>query len=426
MKKKRIFLGIVLVLMVLLFAGIFKVTKLRNPVSTSTEFYLNEEVAFVNVENPSENVSLPLISNNTSVDNKLVFQQLFQSTTDTIKIPEGVYTTSKIDGTIKNKTIKGVQGKTVIRSSEDIVLQLWNSNDVVFEDITFESLDMSESLYGVITVLNSNVKNIKFIRCTFKSKSSNGLKFVNELPNVKSELITFDQCKFVDIGRMGVEFQNHTDDGVLRYSNITFIECEFTNIGTNGDGSGMGISMSGLGDLVSVLNSKFTDCFVAGIELVGATYANLHGNNFVGKSEIYYSPISITNVRPNNNITITNNKSYGTLGSILIYNANELIFSNNTFNGINEVYVKNTYSSKFINNIVNSEGNYALMLDNSGYNEIIGNTLVTKDLNWSALRLFGNNSNNNIINGNKLYIGNSGVFFSEIEGAANNDIGDNY
>ena len=242
MKKKRIFLGIVLVLMVLLFAGIFKVTKLRNPVSTSTEFYLNEEVAFVNVENPSENVSLPLISNNTSVDNKLVFQQLFQSTTDTIKIPEGVYTTSKIDATIKNKTIKGVQGKTVIRSSEDIVLQLWNSNDVVFEDITFESLDTSESLYGVITVLNSNVKNIKFIRCTFKSKSSNGLKFVNELPNVKSELITFDQCKFVDIGRMGVEFQNHTDDGVLRYSNITFIECEFTNIGTNGDGSGMGIT----------------------------------------------------------------------------------------------------------------------------------------------------------------------------------------
>ena len=374
-----------------------------------------------------------LIPDNTSVDNKEAFQQLFTAVdVDTIKIPEGVYTTSKIDVALRNKRIVGVQGKTVIKSTDDIAIQFVGSTyDVVFEDITFETIDDSwDSLYGVLTALDVSMKRIKFIRCSFKSVKGNGVKFVNER-NYTSEDISFVDCVFQDLGRMGVEFQNHPPEGFLdiaRFFNINFTDCVFNNIGTTGD-DGMGISLSGLGQTANITRCTFTDCNDIGIESIGATYVNIDHCTFLRTSKSF-NPINITNDRPNDFITITNNKSIGNLGRINLYKSRHLIFANNTFVGIQDVYFRDAYHCKVIDNVIisNDSSSYALMFDKSGNNEIRGNTLDTSPStnNWSVLRFYGENSTENFAINNKFFKGSGGETTDEMSGATKNLLVDNY
>ena len=362
--------------------------------------------------------------NDTTFDNKEVLQSLLSSPTiTTINIPSGVYNTTRLSASIKNKVIKGVPGKTILITDGPELLFMQDSENVVFEDIMFSALSDSEE-NGAVTANGSSLKNITFKRCKFSTVGSNGVKIVNEGEKT-SDFITFDSCDFEDIGRMAVEFQNHNDDVIaVRYSNITFLNCTFKNIGTRGH-DGMGVSMSGIGEIVNIEGCYFHDCYDIGVELIGANYVNIDKNTFIGDVK-NYKPIGITNFRRNKHIIITNNKSLGNLGQIEVYNGEDILISNNTFYGITNLYIRNVDNSKVNNNIIQSRNTYCIFLDNSSNNDIVNNSLNNKGVNnYSVIRFYGANSKGNKAYDNRLYKGNGGNYIGNTDGATANFIGEN-
>lgn len=359
-------------------------------------------------------------------DNKELFESiLFNDDYSVLRLSSGIYNTSKLHGSVKNKTIKGIYGKTTISTSFDEILSLYDSENIIFEDIKFISVGDNDG-YGLISSNDSLIKNITFNRCTFSTPTSetNGIKFINEHDN-STENIQFNSCDFVDIGRMGVEIQNHNDElAEHRYSNFFFRNCTFNNIGMHSD-DGMAISMSGLGTNVTVDSCNFKDVSVTAIEFIGVYGALINNCNFEnGPLALEYCLIGITNFRVNSRIIITSNRSNGAFGIINIYNSKDIIFSNNILTGIESLYLKDVSKSTFIGNIISTDSGYCLFLDNSFDNTITSNFIdnVASPFNNSVIHLYGENSYDNYIYGNTLRRSSGGVIIVEADGAVDNKI----
>lgn len=366
-----------------------------------------------------------LIPNDPLADNKNAIASLLgNSVVNAIYIPEGTFHTTRVATNINNKIIKGIPGKTKLQTSGSELLFMQTCQNVVFEDIEFIATSTSQT-NGVVTHNGGGLNNITFIRCKFKTNGSNGIKVINENAT-KAENVRFLNCDFSDIGRMGAEFQNHNDTTVeYRYDNIEFIGCKFKNIGAVAHG--MGISMSGKGRNVTVKDCEFSECVGPALELIGANYVTADNNLFHSET-IQMVPVSIANNRPNDHIVFTNNKGYGNLGRLNIYNGQNILIEGNDFEGINRVNLKGIFNSKVVNNVFSSKDGECLFLDGSGRNEIYGNILKTTDspTNYTCCKLYGADTKYNKFYNNRMYRANGGLWVDEVSSASENFIGENY
>ena len=177
-------------------------------------------------------------------------------------------------------------GRTILRQidharSDGSAMTIASCENVRIVDMTLHGANAFATLYSN----GANTKNICFERVAFTSdaqsaldsswfSSTNGVRWVAE-GSARARGIAFIDCEFRACGRMGIEFQNHTIDTIVRYRDITIVRPVFSDIGgpnqSAGFFAGMGISLSGYGENITITQPSFDNVREICIELVGAS-----------------------------------------------------------------------------------------------------------------------------------------------------------
>jgi parallel beta-helix repeat protein len=318
-----------------------------------------------------------------------------------------------------NRTFTGSgMDTTTIIADTLIGFQIGNCADITFSDIHFTTslANAITSPYGTWLFNNVTASNITFTRCRFSAPTSGGnaLKLIVQQSIVSD--IHFIDCEIVDTLRMGLEVQNHTAGDIERCTRIGIKNCLIKNCG-------FGLSLSGLMSEFDISGNTFDNMESIGIEGVGVHHSLFDNNifqNFIGR----YQPVAFTNTRTMVGNVISNNREINPgrkLAEWRVRNSSGMKLINNETDGgfIYLTYVNDSYVSE---NTVKSTGNYALMLEESGNNIVESNDLSNAGAsNFSTVRCYGVGSTKNIIRGNNIIKGLGGSYYSQINGAANND-----
>lgn len=295
---------------------------------------------------------------------------------------------------VENIVIEGVGKCSVIEATNGIVIRLLNCHDITFRNLTIRSIGTDSTIYGALTIENG-CNNITIENCLIESSCSNGVKILAQSDYVDN--ITFRDCIFSNIARMGVEAQNHEAVLGYGYRNIKIDNCVFDNIGTSGS-NGMGVSLSGQGRSCVIRDCKFSKCATIGIEGVGVSYSIFDNNLFIIDDK-GYTPFSfsndttmINNVFRNNDITNDNNLVL----TNTFRNLNNCTFESNKFCGVS---MRNVSNSVFFNNKYFTAGKYALYMENKSKNnrflyDIYDNSICTS--NYATIRLYTDDCINNL------------------------------
>lgn len=232
-------------------------------------------------------------------------------------------------------------------------VKLVSITNLVFEDLFFETTATGASVYGVVYSDGDTLSNVTFSRCKFSAQlaNTNGFKAINEGANI-ADRIAFVGCEFLNIGRMGIEFQNHNNlDTVYRYKRVTIDRCYFKNIGLL-ETHGMGVSLSGYGEQCYVTNNGFDNCWTIGIEGVGVKDSVFDGNTFSGFSTRSYQPFSFSGSRPMPGLSIRNNKVDGSnAGRWNLYNVSNCVVSGNLLRS-GYFFIRDTSDALFKDNFI--------------------------------------------------------------------------
>ena len=116
-----------------------------------------------------------------------------------------------------------------------------------FADLTFDG--------GFGSGAANDLEDIVFHRCRFTTRpamAANAMKLVADNMAGGIRRLLFVDCEFADAGRMNVEIQNHRNDGTCRYADIHFIRPRFLRAGQVATQLGMGLSLTGKGDHVTL------------------------------------------------------------------------------------------------------------------------------------------------------------------------------
>ncbi|MCZ2844916.1 MAG: hypothetical protein O2U61_00205, partial [Candidatus Bathyarchaeota archaeon] len=227
---------------------------------------------------------------NPDFDNSSSLQKAIDFSKEEAKILE-IHGRYKINSTVFLNLIDGltIQGNAGSEIYTMDVIRLFSAKTKgIVKNLTFKNLkfsNYSQSLLPSFDLFHFEevcLKNILFQFCQFTAPkiNSNAIKFINQ-NDCLTENISFSYCQFFDLGRMGIEIQNHNYyDLQIRYKNIRVTESTFTNLGNLS--FGMGISLSGYGNEFVAENNTFKGYSYAGIEIVGCSNNLINGNNFAG------------------------------------------------------------------------------------------------------------------------------------------------
>jgi len=227
------------------------------------------------------------------------------------------------------------------------MIQLGDCSNIVFEDVGFSSTSVYgsqvvDNFYGLVWSSNRSLLQLIFQRCYFTAPTANtnGIKIINEDSQIAYNIECID-CIFQDIGRMGVEFQNHNDAAPLaRYRGFKSDRCLYKNIGLIA--YGMGVSLSGIGESCVISNNTFDNCRI-GLELVGPNDTTVISNKFLNfplaNSKFYDypsnsgRPFSFTGGRVMSGTRVIGNTTETPIpGSTYFWGQRDTILSNNILN----------------------------------------------------------------------------------------------
>jgi hypothetical protein len=201
-----------------------------------------------------------------------------------IVFPAGTYRLNTlVTMAATNLCVRGLGRATKFTSATlvNLIRMTTSCTDVVFSDMEFNvtTVAPAEDFYGLIFCNDAAVTRITFQRCYFTCATANvnALKFINEGSNVTDRVRVVD-CTFVDVGRMGLETQNHVGLATVRYKGVVVQGCQFERMG-KALSYGMGVSFSGVGAQCHVANNVFVDCQI-GIEVVGTCDSTFAFNKF--------------------------------------------------------------------------------------------------------------------------------------------------
>lgn len=342
--------------------------------------------------------------------------------------PAGTYNCgSAINFTCSNVMFFGAGSSSVITSLTQVSpVVLGDCSNLVFANLYFQTSVTSgtESVYGVIKSENAALTNIVFDRCFFSAANAatNGVKIINEAAKV-SDGIYFRNCRFENIGRMGVEFQNHAADTVSRFFNVNIQDCTFKNIGLSVNG--MGVSLSGYGRGCNVSNNTFDNCRNIAIEGVGVSNSTFSNNKFKGFGTYKYAPFSFTGSLPMVGNVFTGNEEAEDAGSSgvkwIIRNSTNIVISENVTKS-GDIELTDVNKSAIVSNRIVSRNGYAIYLEGTSSKNRISynyadNTLASSP--FSVIRMYGASVTKNDITENVIeYVG--GTLYDEASGATNN------
>jgi hypothetical protein len=370
-----------------------------------------------------------------TTDDATAIQAAFNSNTSNANIyfPPGNYlvsTTLTFAGT--NVTVTGT-GARIFCTAPTFRSLLWMQacTNCHFEGLTFEitGTDATDQWYGVVGHQDDGLTDVSFTRCTFTSPNTNtnGVKFVAQTTNL-IERVSFVECQFVDIPRMGIEILNGNNTPVaVRYRDVVIDYCSFTNIGSTGT-IGYAVSLSGTGENNSITNNIFNTC-ILGVELVAVngttvafnTFQSFNSDptssafNFVGSTMMYRTNL------------IGNNMEVAQPGHSLIWNQDGLQMSNNQFSGGDmAVWFRTISNIRSVNDIYISTGNYAAFIEiDSGPPTVSTNnqfvscqfSTALSTSNYAVFRTYGTGVTDTKLIACTLVKGTGGGYYDGIAGA---------
>lgn len=240
---------------------------------------------------------------NGSTDDKSPLTAAFNSVASggEIFLPPGDYFISgRISHAFTNARIRGIPGKTkIFTAADNCVLRLLACTNVEFYGIEFTTtrVNAGEDTSAGVVYMNAdgagqshNLLDVRFVRCKFSAPNcnTNGFKAAlssGSMADVDCSNIdglVFEDCDFVDIGRMGIELVNNKVGTSKTYRRVKVIRQRCKNIGVSGS-NGMGVSFSGPGYHNLVEDGEYDNCYKLSIENAGSNYCTVRNNRFVNQ-----------------------------------------------------------------------------------------------------------------------------------------------
>lgn len=311
---------------------------------------------------------------------------------------------------LTNVTLTGESGTIIEGDFKTLIRFKGDTKNLKFNNVKFSStLNQGGADYGggILYFDNASAEDIYFENCTFTCPNAvtNGLKFVSE-GTARSKNINILNCKFLNIGRMAIETQNHTNDGLMRITGITVKNCEFNRMGLQSP-FGMAISLSGTGENAVLDNNNIVDSKGRGIENVGWGDITISNNTFASPTTAYEpitcqkdinGPQYIYNVVIKGNSGTVSGSGAHLLG---ISNCNGAKFINNDLSA-DALHLVSTINSEFYGNTYYSDGGIGLYIEqDSNNNSFHDNTFVTTADNATTIAIYppssGNVFQNNVL-----------------------------
>lgn len=309
---------------------------------------------------------------------------------------------------ISDLQVTGADGAVISGTFKTLLRFQGYSKNIKFNNIKFSANSGIDSNgAGLVYFDQSNAEDIYFENCTFTCPNvdTNGLKFVSEGP-ARSKNINVLNCKFLNIGRMAIEVQNHTHDGILRFNNISIKNCEFKSLGLQSQ-YGMAISLSGSGNNAYLSENTIIDAKDRGIEILGWTELTIAKNNF-SSPNMAYNPITIQNDGAGANY-VTDVLVTGNTGAVKgnaphlieIREIDGLIYTKNSFYA-DALHVSDVKNSSFTDNFQSSDGGIGLYVDNGSMNNTFSGSTFITTADYSTTVIFYPGSTGNTLSNNTL------------------------
>lgn len=333
---------------------------------------------------------------------------------------------------LSHTTVRGVRGRTVIRTSAIGLLYFQSCSYCTFEDIVFEvtGTQRQEDYRGVVNMLHGSFRNIAFHRCIWRAPRAaiNGVKIIVEAKTPAhaeglAEHIYFYDCEIDGVGRMGVEAQNHSTDTTERYSDIVWEGGTIRNTGLVNH-NGQGISFSGEGTACRV-NALFDNNLLACIEGVG-----VRSSSFTGRCQNQKrvcNPLSFTNTTPmwDNRI-----QDFRTLdranGEVQLWTTTRLELRDNMLDLTGGIHIRDVEGLTSTNETYTTRSPIGLFIEGkSRNNRWVGLSLDCRGTPkgaYSTVRFYGSGVRDNVIENARLLRASDGVAEDNLLGARNNRI----
>lgn len=331
--------------------------------------------------------------------------------------------------TAMGKRFIGTPGKTNIRNRVNAGVIRYNDGcqDLVWEDVgmQIDGAGAGNVTTAVIYSTNANLKNIHHHRCRISSptRALNGVKIVTDTSIVSG--IKFIDCDFVDILRMGIEVQAHTDT-VYRFSDIV------VEGGTVKNTTLQGVSLSGWGESCDIgRKTTFDNTGFCAIEAVGASRSKFTGTMQNMPSNI----LSFTGER-----TMYDNEVHGIVSKTMagahndFRNQRRLKCHDNMFWVDGQFRLRNVQDSRFARDTYITSSSYGMYVEGGPYagleqgpstkNEWADTTIDNSGMTSGQLacvRFVNPETNSNIIQGSCTLInGVGGTLIDNNAGAVDN------
>lgn len=253
-----------------------------------------------------------------------------------IQIPYGKYlvNTVLILTNVNGIIFNAEEGTEIFTNINYQIIEFRNCSNLTFNNIKFSTYRPtgSTNTFGILYCNNADLKYIYFNSCRFTAPTAsvNAVKFINEGAFI-TDTIDFYKCIFEQVGRMGIEMQNHNyTPPTVRYKNISARECQFINTGVSG--YGMGISVSGMGSGLTCENNVFDNYKYAGIEIVGCSNNIIANNKFTNPKTLSSAMNMSGQDRMYNTFIKGNIVEDADTDVSRFYNAENIVFENNVFN----------------------------------------------------------------------------------------------
>lgn len=358
-----------------------------------------------------------------------------------IILPAGEYVfTSHI--TIQNKanlTLEGYGSATFRSTSINSFCTLFGQlTNLRITGINWNNQRNGDGGSGLIASYEiTTINGLTIDHCTFTAPACNinGIK-LNTQSGTRGNYqknIRIEQNTFYSIGRMGIELQNHIWEIAGRseyyFDNVTIADNDFANLGTaDGNGYGMAVSLSGLGQNMVIANNEVVDAKRIAYELVGGRYVSITGNVARSVNNLFVGiGVSDNDHNVTEQLTIMGNALNVKERGIYMYGAKNCLVANNVmFSDMNNDF--KVSNSTFIGNTFDVMAYNGLIFDFGSTNNLIeSNNISTASFSngGTLVRFTGTGTTRNVLKTN-LYLKSFGRittgYAEQINGAIDNSL----
>lgn len=314
------------------------------------------------------------VGNDPTFDNKQALLDAMASGKPLIVPAKSYRVASTVRRSFSGVRITGLPGARIWSDIVAEVIRMDATDDAVFTGITFETTTTgaADNTNGIVYSLSSNIRNVTFDRCKFRSATNviNGLKFI--MDNVPDEYaldnVYARNCQFIECGRMGLEVQDHTPSPTItRVRNVGAVDCIFRDCGK----LMWGIDLSFSGPIVSAssIRNKFYNTISICAEFAGALVSPVATDNEFITTADACNVISITNsvnTLWTTNAVIERNRSLGRSGAgARLWNLLDARMANNTFLCKSYVHFRDCKRLVSVGDVYDSTGSYALYCESN-------------------------------------------------------------